>query len=147
MPRSSHCCLHMAQDLQAQVSSASAASTRPPVTVFRRPDHEMPLLPDVRSRQSRVVDIPTGRRGLIPDNTQHSWRDDVGNVSMALAFESRDMAVSTWCRLTLAVEHEPTIWYGTVPSRSSDRVTRQHHLRQAEAIQQQSLPSCNSDNP
>lgn len=58
----------MTQDLHALVSSASAASTRPPVTVFRRPDHEMPLLPDVRSRQSREEDIPhrsQGPRSLI----------------------------------------------------------------------------------
>jgi len=31
--------------------------------MFRRPDHEMPLLPVVRSRQSRVVDIPHRSQG------------------------------------------------------------------------------------
>lgn len=57
---------YQAKDLQALVSSANAASTRPPVTVLRRPDHEMPLLLVVRSRQFRVSEIPTGRRGLDP---------------------------------------------------------------------------------
>jgi hypothetical protein len=46
--------------------AANAASTRPPVSVLRGPDHEMPMLPVVRSRQSSVKDIPTGRRGLDP---------------------------------------------------------------------------------
>ena len=41
----------------------------------------MPKLPVVRSRQSRVSGQPSQVAGaLIPDNTQHSWRDDVGKV-------------------------------------------------------------------
>ena len=61
--RSSQRCLHPAQDLAVLVSSASAASTRPPVSVFRRPDHEMPMLPVVRSRQSRVSGHPHRPQG------------------------------------------------------------------------------------
>jgi len=39
----------------------------------------MPMLPDVRSRQCRVRgQNPQAAGALIPDNTQHSWRDDVG---------------------------------------------------------------------
>jgi len=39
----------------------------------------MPMLPVVKSRQSRVSGQPSQVAGaLIPDNTQHSWRDDVG---------------------------------------------------------------------
>ena len=39
----------------------------------------MPKLPVVKSRQSRVSGQPSQVAGaLIPDNTQHSWRDDVG---------------------------------------------------------------------
>jgi hypothetical protein len=39
----------------------------------------MPKLPVVKSRQSRVSGRPSQVAGaLIPDNTQHSWRDDVG---------------------------------------------------------------------
>jgi len=39
----------------------------------------MPKLPVVRSRQSSVSGQPSQVAGaLIPDNTQHSWRDDVG---------------------------------------------------------------------
>jgi hypothetical protein len=39
----------------------------------------MRMLPVVRSRQSRVSGQPSQVAGaLIPDNTQHSWRDDVG---------------------------------------------------------------------
>ncbi len=58
----------------------SQRSLHPPTgKVFRRPDHEMPLLLVVRSRQSRVSGQPSQVAGaLIPDNTQHSWRDDVG---------------------------------------------------------------------
>ncbi|OZY36632.1 hypothetical protein CJF35_12705 [Pseudomonas lundensis] len=42
----------------------------------------MPKLPVVKSRQSRVSGQPSQVAGaLIPDNTQHSWRDDVGKVS------------------------------------------------------------------
>jgi len=42
----------------------------------------MPLLPVVRSRQSRVRGHSSQVAGaLIPDNTQHSWRDDVGGDS------------------------------------------------------------------
>ena len=42
----------------------------------------MPKLLAVRSRQSRVSGQPSQVAGaLIPDNTQHSWRDDVGKVS------------------------------------------------------------------
>ena len=38
----------------------------------------MPKLPVVRSRQSRVSGQPSQVAGaLIPDNTQHPWRDDV----------------------------------------------------------------------
>ena len=40
----------------------------------------MPKLSVVKSRQSRVSGQPSQAAGaLIPDNTQHSWRDDVGN--------------------------------------------------------------------
>ena len=46
----------------------------------------MPTLPVVKSRQSRVSGQPSQVAGaLIPDNTQHSWRDDVGKVSKVLA--------------------------------------------------------------
>lgn len=39
----------------------------------------MPKLPVVRSRKSRVSGQPSQVAGaLIPDSTQHSWRDDVG---------------------------------------------------------------------
>ena len=41
----------------------------------------MPKLPVVRSRQSRVSGHPSQVAGaLIPDNTQHSWRDDAGKA-------------------------------------------------------------------
>ena len=41
----------------------------------------MPKLSVVKSRQSRVSGQPSQAAGaLIPDNTQHSWRDDVGKV-------------------------------------------------------------------
>ena len=41
----------------------------------------MPKLPAVKSRQSRVSGQPSQAAGAsIPDNTQHSWRDDVGKV-------------------------------------------------------------------
>jgi hypothetical protein len=40
----------------------------------------MPKLPVVKSRQSRVSGQPSQVAGaLIPDNTQHFWRDDVRN--------------------------------------------------------------------
>ena len=61
----------------------SQRSLHPPTSseVLRRPDHEMPKLPVVRSRQSRVSGQPSQVAGaLIPDNAQHSWRDDVGKV-------------------------------------------------------------------
>jgi hypothetical protein len=46
----------------------------------------MPKLPVVKSRQSRVSGQPSQVAGaLIPDNTQHSWRDDVGEVLKVLA--------------------------------------------------------------
>ena len=46
----------------------------------------MPKLPVVKSRQSRVSGQPSQVAGaLIPDNTQHSWRDDVGKVLKVLA--------------------------------------------------------------
>ena len=46
----------------------------------------MPKLPAVRSRQSRVSGQTSQVAGaLIPDNTQHSWRDDVGKVLKVLA--------------------------------------------------------------
>lgn len=41
----------------------------------------MPKLPVVKSRQSRVSGQPSQVAGaLIPDNTQHSWRDDVREI-------------------------------------------------------------------
>lgn len=41
----------------------------------------MPKLSVVKSRQSRASGQPSQVAGaLIPDNTQHSWRDDVGTV-------------------------------------------------------------------
>ena len=47
----------------------------------------MPKLPVVKSRQSRVSGQPSQVAGaLIPDNTQHSWRDDVGKV-LRVSFE------------------------------------------------------------
>lgn len=70
--------MHLARDLAALVWSANAVSTRPPVRVLRRPDHEMPLVPIVRNRQSRVEPPPQVAGALIPDYTQHSWRDDMG---------------------------------------------------------------------
>ena len=46
----------------------------------------MPKLPVVKSRQSRVSGQPSQVAGtLIPDNTQHSWRDDVGKSFNVLA--------------------------------------------------------------
>jgi len=46
----------------------------------------MPKLSVVKSRQSRVSGQPSQVAGaLIPDNTQHSWRDDVGKVLKVLA--------------------------------------------------------------
>lgn len=46
----------------------------------------MPKLPAVRSRQSCVSGQPSQVAGAsIPDNTQHSWRDDVGMVLKVLA--------------------------------------------------------------
>ena len=45
----------------------------------------MPKLPIVKSRQSRVSGQPSQVAGaLIPDNTQHSWRDDVGEGFQAM---------------------------------------------------------------
>lgn len=47
----------------------------------------MPKLPVVKSRQSRVSGQPSQVAGaLIPDNTKHSWRDDVGEV-LTFTFE------------------------------------------------------------
>jgi hypothetical protein len=47
----------------------------------------MPKLPVVRSRKSRVSGHPSQVAGaLIPDNTQHPWRDDVGMV-LRVGFE------------------------------------------------------------
>lgn len=40
-----------------------------------------PYLPAERNRQSASVDIPTGRRGLAADNTEHSWRGGVEQES------------------------------------------------------------------
>ena len=54
---------------------ANLRSLHPPTSseVFRRPDHEMPKLPVVRSRKSRVSGQPSQVAGaLIPDNTQQS---------------------------------------------------------------------------
>jgi hypothetical protein len=46
----------------------------------------MPKLPVVKSRQSRVSGQPSQVAGaLIPDNTQHSWRNDVGKGFTGLA--------------------------------------------------------------
>lgn len=70
------------------IGLVSQCSLHPPTSseVFRRPDHEMPNLPVVKSRQSRVSGQPSQVAGaLIPDNTQHSWRDDVGKVLKVLA--------------------------------------------------------------
>jgi len=48
----------------------------------------MPKLPAVKSRQSRVSGQPSQAAGaLIPDNTQHSWRDDVGEGFRSFGFE------------------------------------------------------------
>lgn len=55
----------------------------------------MPKLPVVKSRQSRVSGQPSQVAGaLIPDNTQHSWRDDVGKVLKVLA--SRGVGSCHW---------------------------------------------------
>lgn len=56
------------KDLAVPVSSANAATTRLPLTLLRRPDHEMPSFLVIRSSQSRVVDAPQVARALIPDN-------------------------------------------------------------------------------
>jgi len=56
----------------------SQRSLHPPTSseVLRRPDHEMPKLPAVRSRPSRVRGQPSQAAGaLIPDNTQPPWRE------------------------------------------------------------------------
>ena len=56
----------------------------------------MPKLQVVKSRQSRVSGQPSQVAGaLIPDNTQHSWRDDVG------------MALKVWLR----DEFDPWYWW------------------------------------
>ena len=48
----------------------------------------MPKLSVVKSRQSRVSGQPSQVAGaLIPDNTQHSWRDDVGEGFKSFCFE------------------------------------------------------------
>ena len=53
----------------------------------------MPKLSVVKSRQSRVSGQPSQvARALIPDNTQHSWRDDVGKV-LRVGFERRSIMV------------------------------------------------------
>lgn len=55
----------------------------------------MPKLPVVKSRQSRVSGQPSQVAGaLIPDNTQHSWRDDVEKVLKVLALRG----VRSWHR-------------------------------------------------
>ncbi|OOW04516.1 hypothetical protein MF6394_07720 [Pseudomonas sp. MF6394] len=77
MPQSSPHCLHLTQDLAAGL--VSQCSLHPPTSseVLRRPDHEMPKLPVVRSRQSRVRGQPSQVAGaLTPDNTQQPWRDE-----------------------------------------------------------------------
>jgi hypothetical protein len=66
----------------------SRCSLHPPTSseVLRRADHEVPKLPVVKSRQSRVSGQPSQVAGaLIPGNTQHPWRDDVGKVLRVLA--------------------------------------------------------------
>ena len=46
----------------------------------------MPKLLVVKSRQSRVSGQPSQAAvALIPDNTKHSWRDDVGEGFNGLA--------------------------------------------------------------
>ncbi len=53
----------------------------------------MPKLSVIKSRQSRASGQPSQVAGaFIPDNTQHSWRDDVGRGSEKN--EANDMA---WC--------------------------------------------------
>lgn len=59
-------------------------------------DLEMPKLPVVKSRQSRVSGQPSQVAGaLIPDNTQHSWRDDVGMVSKVWLREEYGHGISS----------------------------------------------------
>ncbi|MNG16977.1 hypothetical protein D3C84_1009320 [compost metagenome] len=54
----------------------------------------MPKLPVVKSRQSRVSGQPSQVAGaLIPDNTQHSWRDDVGMVLKVWLQEAFDHGI------------------------------------------------------
>ena len=54
----------------------------------------MPKLPVVKSRQSRVSGQTSQVAGaLIPDNTQHSWRDDVGKVLKVWLREEFDHAI------------------------------------------------------
>lgn len=69
------------------VGFVSRCSLNPPTSLemFRRPNHEMPKPPILKSRQSRVSGQPSQVAGdLIPDNTQHSWRDDVGSTGVEL---------------------------------------------------------------
>jgi len=54
----------------------------------------MPKLPVVKSRQSRVSGQPSQVAGaLIPDNTQHPWRDDVGEASNVWLEEEFDHGI------------------------------------------------------
>jgi hypothetical protein len=54
----------------------------------------MPKLPVVKSRQSHVSGQPSQAAGaLIPDNTQHSWRDDVGKASKVWLEEEFDHGI------------------------------------------------------
>ena len=51
------------------------------------------MLPVVKSRQSHVSGHPSQVAGaLIPGNTQHYWRDDVGKVLKVLALRG----VGSW---------------------------------------------------
>jgi hypothetical protein len=54
----------------------------------------MPMLPAVRSRKSPVSGQPSQVAGvLIPDNTQHFWRDDVGR-GLQVGYEVTDMVLA-----------------------------------------------------
>ena len=54
----------------------------------------MPKLQVIKSRKSRVSGQPSQVAGaLIPDNTQHSWRDDVGKVPRIWLSEEFDHGV------------------------------------------------------
>lgn len=71
--------LHFTDSGSRSTGLVSHCSLYPPTfNGFKRPDHEMPSLQDVRSRQPQARGHPPQVAGAIPDDAQHSRQDTVG---------------------------------------------------------------------